>query len=167
MRKILGIMLLILPLMLFGDRETIGYLGVSTQGLSDAMKIALDIDHGVLVEKVHDDAPAAKGDIQVGDIITQIDKTAITDYRTLKEVVKQRPNERVTVMIYRQGKKMSTTVTLGERKKSKLSLELDLPNIIDLKAILGTEELQENIDDIKNQIKQLREEIEQIKNRLK
>jgi len=167
MRKIVGIVLLVLPLMLFGDREAIGYLGVSTQGLSEAMKIALDIDHGVLVEKVHEDAPAAQGGVQVGDIITEIDETTIIDYRTLKKVVKERPKERVTVTLYRKGKKMSKTLTLGEREKSKLSLEVDLPHIIDLKAILGTEELQENIDDIKNQIEQLKEEIEQIKSRLK
>jgi len=167
MRQIAGIMLLILPLMLFGERETIGYLGVSTQGLSDAMKIALDIDHGVLVEKVHDDTPAEEGGIQVGDIITQIDKTAITDYRTLKKVVKEKPNESVAVTIYRQGKKISKTLTLGGREKSGSSLEVDLPNILDLKAIIGTEELQKNIDEIKDQINQLKEEIEQIKSRLK
>lgn len=167
MRKIVGIMLLILPLALFGDREAIGYLGVSTQGLSEAMKIALAIDHGVLVEKVHDDTPAEKGGIQVGDIITQIDKADIIDYRTLKKVVKERPDERVAVTIYRRGKKMSKMVTLGAREKSKLSLEIDIPDIIDLKTMLGTEKLQENIDDIKNQIEQLKIEIEQIKNRLK
>jgi len=165
MRKIVGIMLLILPLALFGDREAVGYLGVSTQGLSEAMKIALAIDHGVLVEKVHDDAPAEKGGIQVGDIITQIDKADIIDYRTLKKVVRERPDERVAVTIYRRGKKMSKMVTLGAREKS--SLEIDIPDIIDLKTILGTEELQKNIDDIKNQIEQLKIEIEQIKNRLK
>jgi len=165
MRKIVGIMLLILPLALFGDREAVGYLGVSTQGLSEAMKIALAIDHGVLVEKVHDDTPAEKGDIQVGDIITQIDKADIIDYKTLKKVVRERPDERVAVTIYRRGKKMSKMVTLGAREKS--SLEIDIPDIIDLKTILGTEELQKNIDDIKNQIEQLKIEIEQIKNRLK
>ena len=165
MRKIVGIMLLILPLALFGDREAVGYLGVSTQGLSEAMKIALAIDHGVLVEKVHDDTPAEKGDIKVGDIITQIDKADIIDYKTLKKVVRERPDERVAVTIYRRGKKMSKMVTLGAREKS--SLEIDIPDIIDLKTILGTEELQKNIDDIKNQIEQLKIEIEQIKNRLK
>jgi len=167
MRKTVGIILLILPLMLFGDRETMGYLGVSTQNLSEAMKIALGVPNGVLVEKVHDDTPAEEGGIEVGDVITRINNIEITGYKVLKEIVKGKPNERVAVMIHRKGKKVSTTVTLGEREESKMNLEVDIPDISDLKTLLSTEELQKNIDDIRDQLEQLKEEIQQLRKQLK
>jgi serine protease Do len=165
-RTIIGIALA-LPLLLFGSTDTIGYLGVSTGRLSEAMKIALQIDQGVIVEKVHEDSPAEKAGLEVGDIITEIDKTPIIDHRDLKKAVSERPNERVTMTVFRKGEKMSKTTTLGEREKSKLRFEVDIPEIPDLKLILGTQELQEHIDDLNRDIEKLKEEIEQIKKQLK
>lgn len=167
MKRTIAIITLALPLLLFGDGETIGYLGVSTGGLSDAMKIALEIDHGVIVEKIHDDSPAEKAGLEVGDIITEIDKAQIIDYRDLKEAVAKRPNERVAVTAYRKGTKLSKMITLDEREKSRLRLEVDIPEIPDLKVILGTKELQEHIDNLTQEIEQLKEEIEQIKKQLR
>ncbi|MGB7055724.1 MAG: PDZ domain-containing protein [bacterium] len=167
MKRTIAIIALALPLLLSGDGETIGYLGVSTGGLSEAMKIALEIDYGVIVERIYDDSPAEKAGLEVGDVITEIDKEQISDYRDLKEVVAKRPDERVTVSVYRKGTKLSKMVTLGEREMSKLRLEVDIPEIPDLKVILGTKELQEHIDNLTQEIEQLKEEIEQIKKQLR
>lgn len=167
MKKTIMIMVMVLPFLLFSDTEMTGFLGVSTEGLSEAMKVALGIDHGVLVDKVHADSPADKAGIQVGDIITEIDKAPITNYRTLKEAVSPKPGKRVTVAFYRKGKSMSQNVVLGEREKSKLKFEFDVPDIPDLKVILGTKELQEHIDDLTQEIEKLKQEIEQIKQQLK
>jgi C-terminal processing protease CtpA/Prc len=167
MKSTLAIMSLALPLLLFGDADMVGYLGVSTGRLSDAMKIALQVDHGVIVEKIHDDSPAERAGLEVGDIIMEIDKVQITDYQDLKKVVARRPNERVTITVYRKGKILSKDITLDEREKSKLRLELDIPEIPDLKVILGTKELQEHIDNLTQEIEQLKAEIEQIKKQLR
>ena len=167
MKRSLAIMSLALPLLLFGDADMVGYLGVSTGRLSDAMKIALQVDHGVIVEKIHDDSPAEKAGLEVGDIITEIDKAQITDYKDLKKAVARRPNDRVTIAVYRKGKILSKDITLDEREKSKLRLELDIPEIPDFKVILGTKELQKHIDNLTQEIEQLKTEIEQIKKQLK
>lgn len=166
MKKILAIMVMTVPLFLFADEETIGYLGVSTQGLSDAMKVALNVEHGVLVEKVHDDSPAAVADIKVGDIIFEVDKNAITDYKTLRKVVRENPNEQVLLTLFRQGKKMSKTITLAERERHKLEMEVDIPEIPDFKIILNTEELEKSIESIKEELEQLKEELEILKKEL-
>jgi serine protease Do len=167
MKRTMIAMAFVLPLLLFGSTDTIGYLGVSTGRLSDAMKIALEVDQGVIVEKVHEDSPAEKAELEVGDIITQIDKAQIIDHRDLKKAVAERPNEKVTMTVFRKGKKMSKTITLGEREKSKLRLEVDIPEIPDLKVILGTQELQEHIDNLTQELEQLKEEIDQIKKQLR
>ncbi len=161
------IMILALPLFLFGDNEMRGFLGVSTEDLSEAMKVALGIEHGVLVDKVHAESPAEQAGILVGDIITEIDKEPISSYKTLKAAVSPKPDKRVSVTFYRKGKKMSQTVILGARERSKLKFEFDIPDIPDLKVVLGTKELQEHIDDLAQEIEKLKQEIEQIKKQLK
>jgi C-terminal processing protease CtpA/Prc len=167
MKKAIALSALIIPALLFSAAETVGYLGVSTQGLSEAMKIALEVDHGLLVEQVHEGSPAEKAGIEPGDIITEIADEKIDNYKTLRGIVRTRPNERVTVNIYRKGKKLQKNATIGTREKSQLRFEVDLPDLPDLKAILGTKELQEHMDDLKQELDQLKEEIEEIKKNLK
>ncbi len=160
-------MVIALPIFLFADEEPAGYLGVSTQRLSDAMKIALDVEHGVLVDKVHEGSPAAEAGVQIGDIIFEIDKATIKDYKSLKQLVQEKPNERVTINLYRQGKKMSKTLTLAERKRHKLEFEVDIPEISDFRIILDTEELRASIESIKDELEQLKGELEKLKKDLK
>ena len=167
MKKLLAIIVIALPIFLFADEETVGYLGVSTQRLSDAMKKALDVEQGVLVEKVHEGSPAAEADIQMGDIIFEIEKTEIDDYKSLKRAVQDKPNERVLVGLYRKGKKMSKTITLAERERDKYTFEVDMPEIPDFKVILDTEELEASIESIKEELEQLKEELEKLKKNLK
>ena len=166
MKIAIAFLAMTIPVLLFSEPEMVGYLGVSTQGLSDAMKIALEIGHGLLVEKVHEDSPAEKAGIEPGDIITEIADEKIDNYKSLKEIVRMRPDERVIINLYRKGKQIQKTVTIGAREKSKLRFEVDIPDLPDLKAILGTKELQEHIDDLKQEIEQLKKEIEQIKKNL-
>lgn len=167
MKAIYAVMIIALPILSFGSQETIGYLGVSTQRLSQAMSVALGIDHGTLVERVHDDSPAEKAGIAVGDIIVDIEGAKITDHRSLKQAVEEKPGATVKLTILRKGKTMSQTVVLGEREKSKLKLDVDIPDLPDLKAILGTKELREDIDALKGEIEQLKGEIEQLRKKLK
>jgi predicted metalloprotease with PDZ domain len=167
MKTTFALILLTVPVLLFSEADTVGYLGVSTQGLSDAMRIALEIDHGLLVEKVHEDSPAEEAGIEPGDIITEIANERIDNYKNLKEAVRSRPNERVAVNIHRKGKQLKKTVVIGVRDKSKLRFEIDIPDLPDLKVILGTKELKEHIDDLKQDIERLKKEIEEIKKNLK
>ena len=165
MKTITAVTVLVLPLLLFGGQETIGYLGVSTRGLSEAMRIALDIDHGVLVERVHEDSPAEKAGLEVGDVITRIDDNQIKDYKTLKKAVAVKPNERVSMTIYRKGKKLSKPVSLGEREVSKIKLEMDIPEIPDFNINVNTEEIERAIEEIKAELEKVKEELEQLKER--
>jgi serine protease Do len=167
MKNMLLIMAIILPISLYAGEEMIGYLGIGTQDLTDAMRIALDVEHGLLVESVDDDSPAELAGLMNGDIITAIDDQKITDRKTLKKTVAGMPNEDVTVTIYRRGKKISKSLTLGQRDKSKLRFEVDIPDLPDLKVILGTKEMRENLAKLQEEIEELRQELEKIKERIK
>jgi C-terminal processing protease CtpA/Prc len=169
MKKILMCLAIALPLVAFAAEEVVGYLGVSTRNLSDAMKIALDLEHGVLVEWVGEDSPAEAADIKVGDVILEIDGTHITNYSTLKDVIKDRPNKRVDVVLNRKDKKMTKKVMLGERDKRTLTFEMDIPDVKELREIWGRsrENLREQIEELKDDIEKLREELEEIRIKVK
>lgn len=58
--------------------------------------------------------PADKAGLKPGDVITKIGDTTISDESELAvALIKHHPDEKVTMEIYRDGKKMSLDVTLG------------------------------------------------------
>ena len=120
MRILIALMTIVIPLSMYGDTEMVGYLGLSTQDLTDAMKVALDVDHGLLVDRIHDGSPAEEAGIEVGDIILMIDDKKIEDFRALKNIVHKNPDKRVNVSLLRRGSKISKTVTLEAKEKSRI-----------------------------------------------
>lgn len=165
MRKILLIAAIAVPLLMFAEEKTVGYLGVSTENLSEAMKIALDLDYGLLVKKVHEDSPAEKADIKTGDIILEIDGDEITDYKTLKNLVEARPNDKVKIRMYRSNKSITKDIELGERTRTTASIDFDIPDFKSLKELWGqgSKELKEELEKLKEEVKQLREDLEDLK----
>ena len=76
-------------------------------------------DKGVLVAGVMPEGPAARGGIEMGDLILSVDGAAIEDVPTLQGVIrKSQPGAKVDVAIQRKGRKQTLTVTLGEQPAS-------------------------------------------------
>ncbi len=169
MRKILLVAALILPLVAFAAEEMVGYLGVTTKNLSEAMEIALGVEHGVLVERVSEDSPADKADIKVGDIILEIDGNKIHNYGVLRDIIHENPNKKVDMVLYRQKKKTTKKVVLGEREKTKFRFGLDIPELEELKDVWVHRkgEIKEQIEKLKEQIEELQKELEEIKENIK
>lgn len=167
MRIIITILAIIIPLSMYGDDDAIGYLGVSVRNLSDAMRIALNLDHGVLVERVEADSPADISGITVGDVITEIDAKQIDNHKILNRIVKENPNRRIKLTLHRKGKEISEVITLGAKDKSRICIDIDIPQIPDLKIILGTEKLRESLAELETELQALKEELDEIKKQLK
>ncbi len=169
MRKTLFVIMLAVPLLLWADETTVGYLGVHLDNLSDAMKKALDLDNGVLVEKVVEESPAEKGGIEVGDVILKIDDNDIKDYGDLKAVVRERPNERVAMRIHRSGKTMTKHIELGEKERMKIELDLDIPDLEELEnaLVIKKGELEEELENLKEELEGLKLELEALKEDLR
>lgn len=163
------IAIIALPLLVFAENEPVGYLGVSTSELDEAMKTALDLEYGVLVEKVYEDSPAEKADIKIGDVILEIDEDKITDYKTLKNIVKDKPNNKVKMKIYRSKKSITKNIVLGERTKTRISFDIDIPDMEELKELLckGSEELKEQMAKLKQEMEKLKKDIEELKKHIK
>lgn len=101
-----------------------GYLGVQV-GPVDAdakayykSKYGVELKGGAIVQSVDAKTPAAKAGILKGDIIVSVDGKEITDSKDLVKIISRTPpNKSVKLEFYREGKKKSVEVTLGDRNK--------------------------------------------------
>lgn len=103
-----------------------GFLGVQSLDLSDDMQVAaynkqkktnLKTGSGVYVTGFGDKSGAEDAGIKMGDIITKIDNSAITDFADLSIAIgSKRPGDKVQVTYSRNGKESTTTVTLRDQK---------------------------------------------------
>ncbi len=109
------------------------FLGVRTLPVSGWLSEALDlpVKEGLLIEEATRGAPAAQAGLRGGDrvaqagmrriaiggdVIVSVDGQKVSSPLDLSLILnRKRPNDTVTVSIYRGGKKMDVPVKLGER----------------------------------------------------
>jgi len=93
------------------------YLGLYTLALNESLHKKADYsENGLYVEKVEYDSPAYSAGIKAGDVVISVDKKRITNKKSLKRVLwKLDPGDKVTVVVWRKGKKLDLVVELGMR----------------------------------------------------
>lgn len=129
MRKItkLAIILAFTMLMAFGfvwakssDQTYDTWLGVFTQSIDYRMAKDFDlpVKYGAIINEVVDDSPAEAAGLEEDDVIIAFGDSKITDSEDLTDVVdEKKAGDEVTLKIIRDGKEMSLTVTLDERRR--------------------------------------------------
>jgi len=93
------------------------WLGVSVTAVTaeDADVYGLPKAQGVLVQSVMDDSPAGKAGMRVEDVIVDVDGRGLRRPGDLQQLVAQHSiGETVSLGVYRDGKRMSVPVKLGE-----------------------------------------------------
>ncbi|TQF76608.1 DegQ family serine endoprotease [Elioraea sp. Yellowstone] len=95
-----------------------GWLGVRIQQVTDEIAESVGLAggaRGALVAGVNEGGPAAKAEIQNGDIILEFNGQEIREMRILPRVVAEtRIGAQVPVVVWRNGRRMTVTVTVGE-----------------------------------------------------
>tara|TARA_R110000868_G_scaffold4155_31_gene25556 strand:- start:9830 stop:11278 length:1449 start_codon:yes stop_codon:yes gene_type:complete len=94
-----------------------GWLGVRIQTVTDeiAQSLGMKDATGALVASVTKDGPAEKYKIRVGDVILKFDNKVVGEMRRLPRIVAETPvGKAVAVDVWRQGKPVRLSVTLGE-----------------------------------------------------
>ena len=100
-------------------RVTRGYMGVvlNPGKVTEAMAKSFGRDEagGVLIAEVQKDGPADKAGIKRGDILIELDGKKITDISQFRQDVAQiLPNTKTKLVLFRDGKNRTVTVTVGE-----------------------------------------------------
>ncbi len=94
-----------------------GWLGVRIQSVTPeiADSLGLPDPEGALVASVTPDGPAARSEIEAGDVILQFDGKRISAMRGLPRIVAETEvGKAVEVEIWRRGERRTIEVTLGE-----------------------------------------------------
>ena len=98
-----------------------GWLGVKIQEVTDevADSVGLGQTRGALVLEITKGSPAQKADIKPGDVILEFDGKPVGEMRKLPRIVAEtKVGKRVEVVLWRDGEKRRTSVTLGELDES-------------------------------------------------
>ncbi|MBI1272676.1 MAG: Do family serine endopeptidase [Alphaproteobacteria bacterium] len=98
-----------------------GWLGVKIQTVTDdiASSLGLDKARGALVSEVTPGGPAEKAGLKSGDVITGFDGKDVDEMRRLPRMVAETPvDKKVDIDLWRDGKKRTLGLKLGELKPS-------------------------------------------------
>lgn len=90
------------------------YMAITAGTMTEEMaaQFNIDLSKGVFVFSVEKGGAGDKAGLRLGDIITKIDKTEISDYNDLTAAKKNyRAGDTVTLTIYRNGEYMTTELT--------------------------------------------------------
>ena len=105
---------LVKDIMTNGYVTTKAYMGITPQNMTAQMaqQYRYDVTEGVFVCSVDPDSAAAKAGLKLGDVITKIDDTTISDMTDLNAAKKSyRAGDTVTLTIYREGKTIEVELT--------------------------------------------------------
>ncbi len=94
-----------------------GYMGVVVQELTpDLAKVfKVPSGKGVLIGDVAPDGPAAKGGLQKGDVVTELNGEPVTSSNDLKlKIARLAPGSVARLKVYRDGQPRDISVTLAE-----------------------------------------------------
>jgi S1-C subfamily serine protease len=92
------------------------YMGVTSQTVDEsvAAQFGLNVKSGALVRFVAPGSPAEAGGIKAGDIITKIGTTNVTAVSDVFSAIRDHKiNEKVPVVVVRNGRTLTLSVTLG------------------------------------------------------
>jgi serine protease Do len=96
-----------------------GYLGVKFQPIEDkelAKSFKLPGTEGVLVTEVVEGGPAAEAGVKAEDFIVAVGDKPVTEGEDLRNYIAETaPGTKVNLTLYRQGKKMTVSVTIGKQ----------------------------------------------------
>ena len=130
-------------------KVTRGWLGVSIQEVTEdiAKSFKLKDAKGALVAEVMEDTPAERGGMERGDIIYSFDGKEVDTPNELQRIVASTaPDKKVKVMVIRDGKTRTLTVTLGTMPEEITETEKGVTTDLGLTVQTLTPELAEQFN---------------------
>jgi serine protease Do len=130
---------------------TRGQLGVVIQPITPdlADSFGIEAGEGILVSQVNPDSPAAKGGLEVGDVIIEYAGQPVSDIGNFRnQVALTEPGTRRAVKVLRDGKQRELTVTIGQQDQESLVASDETGSATDLGITVQTltPQLAEQLD---------------------
>jgi len=100
-----------------GQKVERGYLGVSINRVGPDMANALGLpkNRGEIIEGVEPDSPAASAGFEVGDVVTKVNNKEVMPDQSLSFLVANiAPGTRIPIELYRNGKRRTASLTVGQ-----------------------------------------------------
>lgn len=95
------------------------YIGISVLDVSDETQ-QYGVPAGAAVRSVAENSPAAQAGMERGDVITAVDGKAMTSTELVSYIAEAEIGQQLAFRIYRQGKNLEITVSVGEQIQSAL-----------------------------------------------
>jgi len=114
-----------------GKKIRRGWIGVTIQDVdqNSAKALGLDKARGALIGSVMPGEPADKAGVKTGDIILSVDSQDIADSNALlRTIAGKDPGAEIKITVWRDGKSLALTLTLGERTPEQLSAQRGGPS---------------------------------------
>jgi len=114
----------VIALLKEGKTPQRGWLGVTIQQVSENQAKALGLAEptGALVASVGQGAPADKGGVKQGDVILKVNGKKVEDNNDLlKKIAGLAPGDKANLVLWRNGEKVTRTVTLGQRNEKAMA----------------------------------------------
>jgi S1-C subfamily serine protease len=90
-------------------------VGVASVDANVQAQDNLSVDHGALIVSLTPGGAAASSGLQVGDVIVQINSSAVNDVASLSDALStHNPGDTVAVHVYRGSQQLTINVKLGE-----------------------------------------------------
>lgn len=91
------------------------YIGIAGIDLDERTAEYYNLPVGIYVKQIQSNSPAASSDIKTGDVITAIDSTQVTTMDELNKIKNTKNiGDKISLDVYRSGKKEKIDITLGE-----------------------------------------------------
>lgn len=101
-----------------------GWLGVTIQRVTEDQAKALGLKEpvGALIASVGKGQPADKAEVKQGDVVLEVNGEKVSDNNDLlKKIAGLAPNEKVKLTLWRANKRVTKTVTLGQRGEKSMA----------------------------------------------
>ena len=104
------------------------FLGIYMEDLDKKMIKEIDYPKstGVLITGIVDDSPAEEAGLKEDDVIYTIAGRKVSDSKELSKLIgSKEPGDEVKVVVYRDGKKKTFDLALGEKKTAYVTINMD------------------------------------------
>ena len=138
------------------------YIGVNLQELDSDLASYFKVDPmaGLLITRIEPKGPAAEAGIRSGDILTHIDGNKVMDSRQVSDLIEEGTSESVEVTVLRNGNEMKMVVKPSKREMFDPS---EMQHFRDLPRMLESPEFKSEMDQLRNQLKDLKQDLEGIR----